>query len=55
MLGMTPITATRRLLLVSDHRAQSAAPAAPGVRRYRLARMHGERRQPAALPVRKSA
>ena len=51
MLPMTPSTDTRRLLLVTDRRA-SAADA--GVRRYRLARRHGDRHLPVALPVRKT-
>ena len=32
-----------------------AAASAAGVRRYRLARRHGDRHLPVALPVRKSA
>lgn len=54
MLAMTPSTDTRRLLLVSDRRAGAAATAG-GVRRYRLARRHGDRHLPLALPVRKTA
>jgi hypothetical protein len=54
MLAMTPSTDTRRLLLVTDRRA-GAAPSAGGVRRYRLARRHGDRHLPVALPVRKTA
>jgi hypothetical protein len=53
MLAMTPSTDTRRLLLVTDRRAPTASPAA-GVRRYRLARRHGDRHLPVALPVRKT-
>ena len=53
MLPMTPSTDTRRLLLVTDRRA-SAAAADAGVRRYRLARRHGDRHLPVALPVRKT-
>jgi hypothetical protein len=51
MVAMTPSRDTRRLLLVTDRRASSAA----GVRRYRLARRHGDRHLPVALPVRKTA
>jgi hypothetical protein len=54
MLSMTPSTDTRRLLLVTDRRASTAATAGAGVRRYRLARRHGDRHLPVALPVRKS-
>jgi hypothetical protein len=55
MLAMTPSRDTRRLLLVTDRRASSAAASAAGVRRYRLARRHGDRHLPVALPVRKTA
>jgi hypothetical protein len=55
MLVMTPLRATRRLLLVSDRRpSEAATPAAP-VRRYRLARLQADRREPAVLQARKSA
>jgi hypothetical protein len=55
MLAMTPSTDTRRLLLVADRRASNPAAPAAGVRRYRLARRHGDRHLPVALPVRKTA
>jgi hypothetical protein len=55
MLAMTSSRVTHRLLLVTDRRAQSAAIPAAGLRRYRLARLHGDRRLTAAPPVRKSA
>jgi hypothetical protein len=50
ILAMTPSTDTRRLLLVTDRRTSAAS----GVRRYRLARRHGDRHLPVALPVRKT-
>jgi hypothetical protein len=53
MLAMTSSRDNRRLLLVTDRRAGAAS--ADGVRRYRLARRHGERHLPVALPVRKTA
>jgi hypothetical protein len=52
---MTPSTDTRRLLLVADRRTLTAAASAAGVRRYRLARRHGDRHLPVTLPVRKTA
>jgi hypothetical protein len=55
MLAMTPSRDTRRLLLVTDRRASTAATPAAAVRRYRLARRHGDRHLPVALPVRKTA
>jgi hypothetical protein len=57
MLAMTPPRDTQRLLLVTDRRSAAVAVATPaaGVRRYRLARRHGDRHLPVALPVRKSA
>jgi hypothetical protein len=55
MLAMTPLRATRRLLLVSDRRQSGTATPASPVRRYRLARLQADRREPAALQVRKSA
>jgi hypothetical protein len=50
ILAMIPSPDTRRLLLVTDRRASRAG---TGVRRYRLARRHGDRHLPVALPVRK--
>jgi hypothetical protein len=55
MLAMTPPRDTQRLLLVTDRRSAAVATPAAGVRRYRLARRHGDRHLPVALPVRKSA
>jgi hypothetical protein len=55
MLAMTPSRDTRRLLLVTDRRAANTAAPAEGLRRYRLARLQGERHLPVALPVRKTA
>lgn len=54
MLAMNPSRDTRRLLLVTDRRASAGASAA-AVRRYRLARRHGDRHLTVALPVRKTA
>jgi hypothetical protein len=55
ILTMTPSTDTRRLLLVTDRRASTAAAPATAVRRYRLARRHGDRHLPVALPVRRTS
>lgn len=52
ILTMTRSPDTRRLLLVTDRRA--AAPT-EGLRRYRLARLQGDRHLRVALPVRKTA
>lgn len=45
----------RHLLLVTDRRAQSDASPTAGVRRYRLARLPGDRHLPVTVPVRKTA
>jgi hypothetical protein len=55
MLAMTPSSDTRRLLLVTDRRAAGAGAPTASVRRYRLARRHGDRHLPVALPIRKTA
>lgn len=55
IIAMTPIRNTRRLLLVTDRRVHGAAPATSGVRRYRLASLRGEQRQPVVLGARKPA
>ncbi len=54
-MGMTSSRVTRRLLLVTDRRAQSAATPPAGLRRYRLARLDGDRHLSVAPPVRKTA
>jgi hypothetical protein len=48
MLSMTSSQVTRRLLLVPDRRAQSPTAPVTGLRRYRLARVNGDR--PTAVP-----
>ncbi len=53
--AMDSLQAKRHLLLVTDRRSQSDASPAAGVRRYRLARLPGDRHLPVTLPVRKTA